>query len=105
MEVFFSLKWGKKERNKNKRREGTIELGQSIQKPRIAADFLFTDPCLCAGVGVGDASASPTAALLLTILQESMGRLATILFAHRLGKFAACNQKICLLTSSLTSHG
>jgi len=37
------------------------------------------------GVGVGDASASPTAALLLTILQESMGRVATILFAHRLG--------------------
>ncbi|KAF1355257.1 vitamin B6 photo-protection and homoeostasis-domain-containing protein [Delphinella strobiligena] len=30
--------------------------------------------------------ASPTAALLLTILQESMGRIATILFAHRLGK-------------------
>lgn len=37
------------------------------------------------GVGVGDASASPTAALLLTVLQDSMGRVATILFAHRLG--------------------
>ena len=37
------------------------------------------------GVGVGDASASPTAALLLSILQESTGRVATILFAHRLG--------------------
>lgn len=37
------------------------------------------------GVGVGDASASPTAALLLSIIQESMGRLATILFAHKLG--------------------
>lgn len=37
------------------------------------------------GVGVGDASASPTAALLLSVLQESMGRIATILFAHRLG--------------------
>ncbi|KAK2781885.1 hypothetical protein FQN52_001285 [Onygenales sp. PD_12] len=37
------------------------------------------------GVGVGDASASPTAALLYSILQESMGRIATILFAHRLG--------------------
>ncbi|KAH7085087.1 vitamin B6 photo-protection and homoeostasis-domain-containing protein [Paraphoma chrysanthemicola] len=36
-------------------------------------------------VGVGDASASPTAALLLSVLQESMGRIATILFAHRLG--------------------
>lgn len=40
---------------------------------------------MLSGVGVGDASASPTAALLLTILQESMGRVATILFAHRLG--------------------
>lgn len=37
------------------------------------------------GVGVGDANASPTAALLLSVLQESMGRIATILFAHRLG--------------------
>jgi len=34
---------------------------------------------------VGDATASPTAALLLSVLQESMGRIATILFAHRLG--------------------
>lgn len=37
------------------------------------------------GVGVGNASASPTAALLLSILQESVGRVGTILFAHRLG--------------------
>ena len=36
-------------------------------------------------MGVGDASASPTAALLLNVLQESMGRIATILFAHKLG--------------------
>ena len=40
---------------------------------------------LCLGVGVGDASASPTAALLLSVLQDSMGRVATILFAHKLG--------------------
>ena len=37
------------------------------------------------GIGVGDASASTTAAILLTVLQESAGRVATILFAHRLG--------------------
>ncbi|KAL8996412.1 MAG: hypothetical protein Q9169_004060 [Polycauliona sp. 2 TL-2023] len=37
------------------------------------------------GVGVGDASASPTTALLLSILQESTGRVATIVFADRLG--------------------
>ncbi|GAT21697.1 DUF647 domain protein [Aspergillus luchuensis] len=37
------------------------------------------------GVGVGNADASPTAALLLHILQDSSGRIATILFAHRVG--------------------
>lgn len=37
------------------------------------------------GVGVGNASASPTSALLLHILQDSSGRVATILFAHRVG--------------------
>lgn len=37
------------------------------------------------GIGVGDSHASPTAALLLSVLQESMGRIATILFAHKLG--------------------
>jgi hypothetical protein len=37
------------------------------------------------GIGVGDSNASPTSALILSVLQESMGRIATILFAHRLG--------------------
>ncbi|KAJ5321142.1 hypothetical protein N7476_004144 [Penicillium atrosanguineum] len=37
------------------------------------------------GVGVGDANASPSSALLLHILQDSSGRVATILFAHRVG--------------------
>jgi hypothetical protein len=40
---------------------------------------------LLTGVGVGNASASPTLALLLSTLQDSLGRLGTILFAHRLG--------------------
>jgi hypothetical protein len=35
---------------------------------------------------VGDAASTATAAVLLTVLQESTGRLATILFAHRLGQ-------------------
>lgn len=38
------------------------------------------------GFGVGDSSSSATAAVLLTVLQESTGRLATILFAHRFGQ-------------------
>ena len=37
------------------------------------------------GVGVGDSTANPTTALLFSVLQDSVGRLATILFAHRLG--------------------
>ncbi|RYO96177.1 hypothetical protein DL765_011658 [Monosporascus sp. GIB2] len=36
--------------------------------------------------GVGDSSSSATGAVLLTVLQESTGRLATILFAHRFGQ-------------------
>lgn len=39
----------------------------------------------CTGVGVGDSTASPLNALLLSVLQESTGRVATILFAYRLG--------------------
>lgn len=37
------------------------------------------------GIGVGDTNASPTAALLLSVLQDSAGRLATIVFATRFG--------------------
>ncbi|ESZ97094.1 hypothetical protein SBOR_2524 [Sclerotinia borealis F-4128] len=37
------------------------------------------------GLGVGDSTASATGAVLLNVLQESAGRIATILFAHRLG--------------------
>ncbi|CCU79488.1 DUF647 domain protein [Blumeria hordei DH14] len=37
------------------------------------------------GIGVGDSNASPTTVLLLSVLHESMGRITTILFAHRLG--------------------
>ncbi|KAL8932382.1 MAG: hypothetical protein Q9216_006859 [Gyalolechia sp. 2 TL-2023] len=46
---------------------------------------LLSSRAVLQGVGVGDASASPTTALLLSILQESTGRIATILFADRLG--------------------
>jgi len=46
---------------------------------------LLSSRAVLQGVGVGDASASPTAALLLSIIQESMGRIATVVFAHKLG--------------------
>jgi hypothetical protein len=34
---------------------------------------------------VGDSTASPTTALLLSVIQDSVGRVGTILFASRLG--------------------
>ncbi|RMJ23240.1 DUF647 domain-containing protein [Aspergillus sp. HF37] len=46
---------------------------------------LLSSRAVLQGVGVGNATASPTTALLLHILQDSSGRLATILFAHRVG--------------------
>lgn len=36
-------------------------------------------------MGVGNPTATPTSALLLHILQDTSGRIATILFAHRVG--------------------
>ncbi|KAJ6092966.1 hypothetical protein N7486_008255 [Penicillium sp. IBT 16267x] len=51
--------------------------------PSIAG--LLSSRAVLQGVGVGNASASPTSALLLHILQDSSGRVATILFAHRVG--------------------
>ncbi|KAJ5736755.1 uncharacterized protein N7483_001880 [Penicillium malachiteum] len=46
---------------------------------------LLSSRAVLQGVGVGDADASPTSALLLHILQDTSGRIATILFAHRVG--------------------
>ena len=40
-----------------------------------------------AGVGVGDTSASPTASLLFSILQDGLSRIATIIFAYRVGTY------------------
>lgn len=46
---------------------------------------LLSSRAVLSSVGVGDSSASPTAALILSIIQESAGRIATILFAYRFG--------------------
>jgi hypothetical protein len=40
---------------------------------------------LLQGIGVGDEKSHPTTALLLSVFQESFGRIVTIIFAHRLG--------------------
>ncbi|TGO83280.1 hypothetical protein BPOR_0672g00060 [Botrytis porri] len=46
---------------------------------------LLASRAVLQGLGVGDSTASATHAVLLSILQESAGRISTILFAHRLG--------------------
>ncbi|KAI2632149.1 vitamin B6 photo-protection and homoeostasis-domain-containing protein [Hypoxylon sp. NC1633] len=47
---------------------------------------LLSSRAVLQGLGVGDSASSATAAVLLSVLQESTGRLATILFAHRYGR-------------------
>ncbi|KAF2656811.1 DUF647-domain-containing protein, partial [Lophiostoma macrostomum CBS 122681] len=61
------------------------QIYDSLQAFSSSIAGLLSSRAVLEGVGVGDASASPTAALLLNVLQESMGRIATILFAHKLG--------------------
>ncbi|KAF2491100.1 DUF647-domain-containing protein [Lophium mytilinum] len=61
------------------------QIYDSLQAFASSIAGMLSSRAVLEGVGVGDASASPTAALLLNVLQESMGRIATILFAHRLG--------------------
>ncbi|OCK81132.1 DUF647-domain-containing protein [Lepidopterella palustris CBS 459.81] len=61
------------------------QIYDSLQAFSSSIAGLLSSRAVLEGVGVGDASASPTAALLLSVLQDSMGRIATILFAHKLG--------------------
>ncbi|KAE8144900.1 vitamin B6 photo-protection and homoeostasis-domain-containing protein [Aspergillus avenaceus] len=57
----------------------------SLQAFSSSIAGLLSSRAVLQGVGVGNADASPTAALLLHILQDSSGRVATIFFAHRVG--------------------
>ena len=63
----------------------SIPIQDSLQAFASSIASLLSSRAVLSSVGVGDSSASPTAALLLSILQESAGRIATILFAHRFG--------------------
>jgi len=49
------------------------------------AQHTLTFPPSPTGVGVGDPTTTPTTALLLTIAQETLSRLSTIIFATRWG--------------------
>ncbi|APA12446.1 hypothetical protein sscle_09g072160 [Sclerotinia sclerotiorum 1980 UF-70] len=57
----------------------------SVQAFASTIAGLLASRAVLQGLGVGDSTASATGAVLLNVLQESAGRIATILFAHRLG--------------------
>lgn len=61
------------------------QIYDSLQAFASSIAGMLSSRAVLSSVGVGDSTASPTAALLLSVLQESAGRLATILFAHRFG--------------------
>lgn len=61
------------------------QIYDSLQAFSSSIAGLLSSRAVLEGIGVGDSHASPTVALLLRVLQDSMGRIATILFAHRLG--------------------
>ncbi|KAL4961429.1 RUS1 family protein [Aspergillus stella-maris] len=61
------------------------QIFDSLQAFSSSIAGLLASRAVLQGVGVGNASASPTNALLLHILQDTSGRIATILFAHRVG--------------------
>ncbi|OJJ02940.1 hypothetical protein ASPVEDRAFT_84409 [Aspergillus versicolor CBS 583.65] len=61
------------------------QIFDSLQAFSSSIAGLLASRAVLQGVGVGNADASPTSALLLHILQDTSGRVATILFAHRVG--------------------
>lgn len=58
----------------------------SLQAFSSSITNLLANRAVLEGLGVGNASQSPTAALLLQIIQDTFSRMATILFAHRMGQ-------------------
>ncbi|KXJ96660.1 vitamin B6 photo-protection and homoeostasis-domain-containing protein [Microdochium bolleyi] len=62
------------------------QIYDSLQAFSSTIAGLLSSRAALQGLGVGDEGSSATAAVLLTVLQESTGRIATILFAYRLGQ-------------------
>jgi hypothetical protein len=58
----------------------------SLQAFSSSIASLLANRAVLEGLGVGNASSSPTGALILQIIQDSFSRMATILFAHRMGQ-------------------
>ncbi|KAK3317345.1 vitamin B6 photo-protection and homoeostasis-domain-containing protein [Cercophora scortea] len=88
----------------------------SLQAFASSITSLLANRAVLEGLGVGDASSSPTGALILKITGDTISRVATILFAHRMGQaiepeckfyrfladlFNDCAQFLDLLTPAL----
>lgn len=58
----------------------------SLQAFSSSITNLLANRAILEGLGVGNASQTPTTALLLQIIQDTFSRLATIMFAHRMGQ-------------------
>ncbi|TPX18794.1 uncharacterized protein E0L32_011543 [Thyridium curvatum] len=64
----------------------SYQLFDSLQAFSSSIASLLANRAVLEGLGVGNADQSPTAALVLQIIQDTFSRLATILFAHRMGQ-------------------
>ncbi|KAI4600572.1 hypothetical protein KJ359_000931 [Pestalotiopsis sp. 9143b] len=62
------------------------QIYDSLQAFSSSIAGLMSNRAVLQGFGVGKEGSSATGAVLLSVLQESTGRLATILFAHRFGQ-------------------
>jgi len=58
----------------------------SLQAFASSITSLLANRAVLEGLGVGDSSSSPTGALILKITGDTISRVATILFAHRMGQ-------------------
>jgi hypothetical protein len=61
------------------------QIYDSFQAFSSSIAALFANRAVLSAVGVGDESATSTSALFMKIIQDTVGRLGTILFAWRLG--------------------
>ncbi|KAI9706320.1 MAG: hypothetical protein M1820_004896 [Bogoriella megaspora] len=62
-----------------------VDVLDSLQAFSSSIAGLLSSRAVLEGVGVGDSTATPTAALILSTTTDSVSRLCTILLAHRLG--------------------
>ena len=56
------------------------------------------------GLGVGNSAASPTDAMLIQVIRECMGKLATIFFAHQMGTSIEAECKAYRLGSDILTE-